>query len=141
LSKLAFFFGDTSIYRTRDLSTLITNAMEVRILEEIYPDDYNNRNNRLKDREVESISSLNCLKVAQNANEEYAFFLRHPRKPAFYLVDWRVIYSALDEFLNSADLHGFTYADRSVLQRFQSNYEGSSVELYHRLGKSDNRTY
>ena len=96
--------------------------MDDRILHQLYPDDYDRHVYRLEDREVKSISSKDCVQLAKNANEEYEFLLEHPGKPAFYIVDWRVIYSALDDFLHSADMQGHIPADRSVLQSFQSNY-------------------
>lgn len=95
-----------------------------RIMEELYPDDYDSRPYRLQDREVKYVSSLNCAWLAQNANEEYDFLLSHPLKPAFYMVDWRVIYSVLYDFLRSADIQGFISEEMSVLQKFQINYEG-----------------
>lgn len=82
--------------------------MEDRILEQLYPDDYGSRKYRLLEQEVRSVTSNNCVVLAERAKREYEFLHRHRHKSGFYLVDWRVIYSALYRFLATADLEGIT---------------------------------
>jgi hypothetical protein len=110
--------------------------MDEKKLEKIYPDNYLSHTYSLLDREIKTVSPYSCVKLAELANEEYQFLLQN-LKSGYYIVDWRVIYFVLDEFLSSTDLNSFTAGEMELLLRFRSNYEESPDVLYERLEKTD----
>jgi hypothetical protein len=102
-------------------------------LEALFPDDYEKRPMKMAD-EIRDVNLTNLLDYAGLANRYFEFFMDNPNKPGYYFVDWRIVFSSLDEFLKTFNVYSLGKEGMLTLSKFQRYYDISGGVMYERFG-------
>ena len=69
----------------------------------------------------------NCLHLCQSANKQYESFLRNPPEDELDIIDWRVNYISLEEFVFPEE-----YQNKAEVVLFKENYN-ISIDFFYEL--------
>ena len=107
-------------------------------LENYFPDDYDCCPRQLTDI-YELVNDSNMIQFCAIANQQYDYLLDHIQKHPFYIVNWRVNFARLEEFIKSVDFQQEDPAIIVIAYDFLDNYEHSGDELYARFDEEDKK--
>ena len=74
--------------------------------------------------DADEIDEHNYLELCEIANKQYDFFILHKHLSGYCIVDWRVIFAALFEYIKPHIANG---TDNKILLEFYDNYEIKSA--------------